>query len=243
MARLTQPPLAQASAPAELHDALPLVGVGIGIGISGGVGTSADRQDIERAHQLALWLHEAAQGSATAFEAFYEATSRPALALIRRVIGSDWAEDVLAETFIQAWTDAKRFDAARGNAFAWLLTMARSRALDRLRAERVRHGGLAAAPEQIDDDALGAEAGLAALSVETSPETLLVHTQTASMVQRALADLSAHERWVIALAYYQDLSHSEIAKRTGLPLGTVKSHAARGQAKLRNALAAHRIHF
>lgn len=182
-----------------------------------------------RDEQLALWLRAAAGGDARAFEHLYRATARVALVLARRIVGPDQAEDVLADAYLQAWREAGRFDPLRGNALAWLLTITRSRALDRLRQERLRHGGLRGAPAPDEADL---SAGL-----EPGPDTLLEATQAAQAVHQALATLSANERWVLGLAFYRDLTQTEIATATGLPLGTVKSLMRRSQDKLRQCLA------
>jgi RNA polymerase sigma-70 factor (ECF subfamily) len=178
--------------------------------------------------RLAALVAAAARGDGRAFESFYEATARLALAVVRRIVGSAHAEDVLADCYFQAWREASRFDASRGSALAWLLTMARSRALDRLRQELLRHGGAAGAPA-LDAEALAGSA--------PGPDELLESTQAHSRLHAALAALSANERWVLGLAYFRDLRQPEIARATGLPLGTVKSLMTRAQHKLRARLA------
>jgi RNA polymerase sigma-70 factor (ECF subfamily) len=177
---------------------------------------------------LAALLHAAARGDARAFEQFYGATCRQALAVVRRITGTALAEDVLSDCYFQAWRDAARFDAARGDAIAWLLTIARSRALDRMRKETLRHGGLSGAPEF--DPATCEDVQV------PGPEALLQGLQERSHLHAALAALSANERWVLGLAYYRDFTQAEIAGITQLPLGTVKSLMTRAQHKLREAL-------
>jgi RNA polymerase sigma-70 factor, ECF subfamily len=178
--------------------------------------------------QLAALLASAAGGDARAFEQFYDATARQAMAVVRRVTGEAYAEDVLSDCYFQAWRNAAQFDPARGSALAWLLTMARSRALDRMRQETLRHGGLSGAPE-FDADAEQA-------THDPGPETLLETTQAHSRVHAALAQLSANERWVLGLAFFRDCTQSEIATLTGMPLGTVKSLITRAQHKMRETL-------
>lgn len=179
------------------------------------------------AHHAAL-LAAAAQGDARAFEEFYRLTIDLATAVVRRIAGPNQTEDVLSDAYFQAWQQARQFDPLRGSALSWFLTTARSRALDRWRAERLRHGGLDGAPE-FDAPALQDEAS-------PGPDTLLEATQAGQHLHAALTRLSANERWVLGLAYYRDLTHSEIAALTGLPLGTVKSLISRSQSKLREAL-------
>lgn len=181
-----------------------------------------------RDEQLAALVTASASGDAQAFERFYNCTVRHALAVVRRIAGDVHAEDVLSDCYFQAWQNAGRFDAQRGSALTWLLTMARSRALDRLRQEALRHGGLAGAP-RFDADTHEE-------SSTPGPEALLDSLQTCTALRAALARLSANERWVLGLAYFRDCTHAQIAAQTGLPLGTVKSLITRAQHKLRQVL-------
>jgi len=178
--------------------------------------------------QLAALLASAAGGDARAFEQFYDATARQAMAVVRRVTCDAYAEDVLSDCYFQAWRNAAQFDPARGSALAWLLTMARTRALDRMRQETLRHGGLSGAPEFDADSEQAAQ--------DCGPEALLETTQAHTRVHAALAQLSANERWVLGLAFFRDCTQSEIAALTGMPLGTVKSLITRAQHKMRETL-------
>jgi RNA polymerase sigma-70 factor, ECF subfamily len=184
--------------------------------------------DALRNRELAAMIVSAAAGDARAFEVFYERTVHFVNAIVRRIVGNNHLEDVLADAYFQAWRDASRFDQSRGNAMSWIITIARSRALDRLRQENVRHAGMSGAP---DADAHATEDEAA-----PGPDTLLEQLQSTSALNRAMATLSANERWCLALAYYREHSHSEIAAFTGLPLGTVKSLINRSQQKLRELL-------
>lgn len=180
---------------------------------------------VERDAGLAQLLHAAAAGSASAFEAFYDATIGYAQALGRRMVRPADLEDLLAEVFFQAWREAARFDAQRGSAVTWLLTLVRSRALDLLRHQRASPEVEAMGdPPEIAGDGLG-------------PDELMSGMQSGGRLHGALAQLSSNERWVLGLAYYRELSHREICEQTGLPLGTVKSLILRAQAKLREQLA------
>jgi RNA polymerase sigma-70 factor (ECF subfamily) len=175
---------------------------------------------------LATLLQSAAAGNARAFDAFYTATVRQAMSLARRIAGDAYAEDVLAEAYFQAWREAGRFDVQRGNAIAWLLTITRSRALDRLRQEALRHAGGSASAR--DEDA-------GPPCQEPGPPDLLESIEARSRLHDLIAELSPNERWVLGLAYFRDHTQSEIAQITGLPLGTVKSLILRAQHKLRDA--------
>lgn len=185
---------------------------------------AADQGDV----QLAPLLSAAATGNARAFEEFYNLTIRHATAVVRRIVGDNHLEDVLSDAYFQAWREAARFDAGRGSARGWLLAIARSRALDRLRQERVRHAGMRGAPAPVDeaDEDHG----------QPGPDELLAATEASTQLHAAVARLSSNERWVLGLAYFRDYNHGEIAALTQLPLGTVKSLIHRAQRKLRDAL-------
>lgn len=181
----------------------------------------------ERDRRLAALMAATVAGDARAFEAFYDTTVAYAHALAWRMVSGADIDDLLADTYFQAWREAPRFDPARGSAVTWLLTLLRSRALDLLRRRR-------AAP---DGEALAEPAVGEALPDERpGPDELLAGCEAGTRLHAALATLAPKERWVLGLAYYRDLSHSEICAATGLPLGTVKSLILRAQQRLRHAL-------
>ncbi len=190
--------------------------------------TNAPDTDAARLAALATLVLAAANGDAKSFELFYERTVHHTSAIARRIVGNNHLEDVLSEAYFQAWRDASRFDAKRGNAMAWIVTIARTRALDRVRQENVRHAGLAGAPD--------ADAHTYEDDQTPGPDTWLEQIQAASALHAAIRTLSANERWCLSLAYYRELSHHEIAMLTGLPLGTVKSLINRSQQKIREIL-------
>jgi RNA polymerase sigma-70 factor, ECF subfamily len=184
--------------------------------------------DAERARrdaELDALLQQAACGDAEAFARFYDVSHALAQALARRIVRGPEVDDVLAEAFFQAWREAPRFDAARGSAASWLLLMVRSRAIDTVRRR------LPAADQGGDDELLAALATPA-----PGPDDTAACNRTTHRLHAALALLSSQQRWVITLAYFRDLSHAAISQATGLPLGTVKSLALRGQRKLRQAM-------
>lgn len=178
-----------------------------------------------RDERLAGLLARSAAGDAVAFEAFYDSCIVHARTLARRMLRDADLDDVLADAFFQAWREASRFDPRRGGPLTWLLTIVRTRALDCLRQRASR---LAAGSEEEAEEILSEQPG---------PAELLAQVQAGSRIQRALAELSAQERWLLALAYYRDLTHVQIAAATALPLGTVKSCLLRAQQKLRERLA------
>ena len=158
-------------------------------------------------------LRAIASGSEPAFEELRGRYGRAVERVCRAVAGSE-REDCEQEVFARVWGKAALFDPARGSAAAWLLTLARRTALNQLAARRsptpVDHQPVAGAAEQTDVDAF--------------------------WLETALARLSEHERTVIELAYYGDLSESTIARRLRVPLGSVKSWKRRGLNRLATLL-------
>jgi RNA polymerase sigma-70 factor, ECF subfamily len=151
---------------------------------------------------------------------------------VLRIVGNpDDAEEVLEETFWQAWRQAGRYEPGRGGIGTWLVMMARSRALDRVRSRRrsreERWDPLAEPPETgIDDDA-----------VAPSPLEDTQADELRRVVARAIAKLPPEQRETVELAYFRGMSQSEIAEATGQPLGTVKTRARLALQKLGEALA------
>ena len=142
---------------------------------------------------------------------------------------ADEAEDVVEETFWQAWRSAARYDGARSGGSTWLVMIARSRALDRLRAQR-RRADWTAAPSTAGallDEAMARESGATALPEQAEHWALLVE---------AIGALPAEQREALELAFFGGLSHSEIAAQTAQPLGTVKTRIRLAMEKLRQRL-------
>lgn len=157
----------------------------------------------------------------TAMEEAYAVYSRALLSYLRRYVGPDDAEDALQRTFLDAWTSAARYD-PRQRFSTWLFTIAHRRAVDMLRARRHDVVSVDAARDLVGED--GRE------TVERFADAADVHA--------ALAELPEHEREVLVLAYFSGLTQREIAARIDLPLGTVKSRAARGTRRLGDLLSA-----
>jgi RNA polymerase sigma-70 factor (ECF subfamily) len=177
----------------------------------------------------AAWLARAAAGDGAALAPLYDLHARAIYSLALRVLGDEAdAEDVLQEVFTQAWRQAGRYDAARGTVVAWLLTMARTRAIDRLRARQARPD--TGAPQ--GDNALR---DLPTFAVD--PGDALSAVRDAERVREALGYLPPVQRLAIELAYFEGLTQSQIAERLEQPLGTVKTRIRLGLLKLRDALA------
>jgi RNA polymerase sigma-70 factor (ECF subfamily) len=160
-------------------------------------------------------------GNTRALEELYERYGDLLYSLALRIVrrGAE-AEEVCQEAWVQAWRGAARYDAARGSVGAWLVTLARSRAIDRLRSEGARARAESAAGA--DPPGVAADA-----SVEAG------HRQMSERVTAALARLDARQRQVLELAYFSGLTQSEIASKLDAPLGTVKSWTRQGLMRLR----------
>jgi RNA polymerase sigma factor (sigma-70 family) len=176
--------------------------------------------------QLAGWIERIAEHDERALTALYDATVSRVHGLVLRVVRrAALAEEVVEDTYFQVWRQAVRFDPRRGPALAWLLAMARSRAIDALRREaRFQH-------DSLDEDGAAAVAGDA-----PGADALLELARGHAGLQTALLQLAAQPRQLVALAFLRGLSHEEIASQTALPLGTVKSQIRRALITLRDLL-------
>lgn len=169
-------------------------------------------------------------GDAVALRTLYDVCAGRAMSIAYRVLASrSEAEEVVQETFVQVWRQAASYDASRGGAMAWIATIVRSRALDRLRARAASERAVARSEDEADAPATAA-----------APAELAAQRELRAQVMAALAALPVEQRSAIELAYYEGLSHSEIAARLGDPLGTVKTRVRLGLAKLATVLGAHR---
>ena len=166
----------------------------------------------------------AAAGDERAVGLLYDRYGTVLYAVAFRVLGERAdAEEVVLEAFTQAWRDAPRFEPGRGSVAGWLTTIARSRALDLVRA-RTRRSRITAA------------AAAEAPAAPPGPDSALDHEERRREVRRALDALSPTQRQAIELAYFEGLSQSEIAERLQEPLGTIKTRVRLGMQKLRECL-------
>lgn len=159
-----------------------------------------------------------------AFSALYEQLLERVYGLVLRITRhSQLAEEVTEDVFWQVWRQAPRFDAQRGSVVAWIMTIARSRALDALRRL----------------DTMECEEGAAEnlFMAGDNPQDLLSAVEEGCRIHEALQQLSPLPRQLVALAFFRGLSHDEIALHTDLPLGTVKSHIRRALISLKQTLA------
>ena len=176
-----------------------------------------------------LAIQAVARGSGDAVAELYDRHGATVYGLALRVLGQpDLAEEVVQDVFAQVWRDAGRYDAGRSTVAGWIVMLTRTRAIDRLRARRARPD-LAAGVDPVEAVPLP--------SADRTPETSTLVAEDTRLVRGALARLPEQFRSLIELAYYEGLTHSEIAARTGIPLGTVKTRLRSAMGSLRSALA------
>ncbi|MFN0099507.1 MAG: sigma-70 family RNA polymerase sigma factor [Gemmatimonadaceae bacterium] len=162
----------------------------------------------------------------------YDRYAPSLLGLIQRIVRERAdAEAVLMATFLQAWRSAASFDPSRGSLLSWLATIARSRAVDSARSGARRERREQLVTEQ---DAPIAEAEAPG---NTDPLEGITQQERRTAIEAALTSLSAPQRTVIELAFFEGLTHVEIAERLAEPLGTIKTRIRQGMIKLRDLLA------
>lgn len=173
-------------------------------------------------------LQAVARRDEAAFAELYDRLSRPVFSLVVRVLRSRAeAEEVLQEAFWQIWERAPDYRADLGSPFCWIVTIARRKAIDRLRANARHLQRIEEARNSRNDDDCVAPAGLDALAAD----------ERGTAVRSALAGLNPEERRAIALAFFDGLTHDEIASVVQAPVGTIKARIRRGMLKLKPALA------
>ncbi len=183
----------------------------------------------ERARFDAELMRRMGRSDREAFAQLYDRFSRPLYATALRILNSAAdAEDVVQDVFLALWEKAADFDASRGSAFAWAVTLTRNRAIDRVRMRQRRSELLATTT---DEDA-GLQPGDAGPS---SPEELVFREQ-AGVVRAAVAALPAEQQRAVELAFFGGLTQQEIAAKLSEPLGTVKARIRRGLLRLRETL-------
>jgi RNA polymerase sigma-70 factor (ECF subfamily) len=169
-----------------------------------------------------------AAGSSDALSRLYDRHAAVVYGLARRIVARlEDAEEVVQDVFSQVWREAARYERGRATVAGWLVMLTRTRAIDRVRARRAR-----------PDQQLATDPDLAPPAVSTSrnPEQITIASDAARHVTKALDLLPGEQRALVELAYYQGLTHSEIAEQTGVPLGTVKTRLRSAMGTLREAL-------
>lgn len=174
-------------------------------------------------------IAQTAQGDQAALSTLYDRTSPQVYGLALKILGDrEAAEEVTLDVYTQVWRQAHTYDESRGTPGAWLMILARTRAIDRFRAGYAERGKL----DSLDVATLFVSDGL-------NPEQETSEQERRRLVRQALSNLSVEQREAIALAYFWGLSQSEIAAKLQLPLGTVKTRVRLGMMKLRELLAPH----
>jgi RNA polymerase sigma-70 factor (ECF subfamily) len=172
----------------------------------------------------AALMRRVAEGDQAAVAALYDRYAALVLTQARRILrNAQAAEELLEDIFVELWRRADRYDPTRGTPTTYIVTLTRSRAIDRLRADSRGHAAsLAETPEPSCPAA--------------PPERALVDQDRQTQMAKALSELSADQRQAIELSFYDDLSHADIAQRLGKPLGTVKTWIRQGLIRLRDCL-------
>ena len=186
---------------------------------------TAQLQIIEQDNRLRALLGGIARQDEAALAQFYDASIGRVYGLALRITGrADAAEEVASDVYLQVWRHAHDYDPARGRVAAWLLTICRTRAIDHLRRREP-------AEPLADADLLSAQDGSA-----SDPQDLLAASRDHSELHAALERLTPIQRQLLALAFFRGLTHDEIARHSGMPLGSVKTHIRRALGALRSLL-------
>jgi RNA polymerase sigma-70 factor, ECF subfamily len=177
--------------------------------------------------QPATLIERIAQGQQDALAQLYDETSPMINGLLRRMLERpEDAEEVLLDVYMKAWKFAGSYSAERGSVQAWLLTMARNAAIDRIRQRRAQPKVLAFEPELMPEP----------VSADHSPEEQTSQGERRRRVRQVIDELPREQREALTLAYFGGLTHAELAQRLGEPLGTIKSRIRMGLIRLRGLL-------
>ena len=194
--------------------------------------TISNRSTLD-AGQMHIWLVAVARQDASAFRALYEATSPKLFGFVLRILQKrELAEEVLQESFVNIWNNASSYQSSLAAPMTWMTTIVRNRAFDLLRklSNGQQHN------IEIDAEYFDADVMSALESGEATPLQALELSQDAAALASCMSRLEAMHRQAMALAFYHDLSHSEVAEQMNLPMGTVKTWIRRGLDKLRTCL-------
>lgn len=180
--------------------------------------------------QLKTWLMAAGQRDAAAFRALYDASSSKLFGFALRILHKrELAEEVLQESFVAIWNNAANYQSHLAAPMTWMATIVRNKAFDHLRRSD--------AAVEIDADQFDGEVMNALQDPQATPIEALQMSGDAKALAWCMSALEGAHRQVVALAYFHDLSHSEVAAQMKLPIGTVKTWIRRSLEKLRVCLA------
>lgn len=182
------------------------------------------------ADQLRTWLQGAARRDATAFRALYDATSPKLFGFALRIVGKrELAEEALQDAFVAIWNGAGSYQRELAAPMTWMTTIVRNKALDLLR----RQGGEA----EIDRQVFDSEIVNALQDPRANPIDALLISRDAKALAYCMSTLEGLHRQVVGLAFFHDLSHSEVAQQMAIPIGTVKTWIRRSLERLKTCLA------
>jgi RNA polymerase sigma-70 factor (ECF subfamily) len=188
----------------------------------------------QRSQELAQLLARSALGDRAAFKRLYDLSCGHLFAVILRIQRDrSLAEDLLQEVYVNAWKAAASFDAQRAQPLTWLTQIARNKAIDSLRRAQSQPR-LESVHRDADDDRPDADQHL--VDESPGPAALLERASDARQLGHCMQGLSAPQRQSVALAFFDGLSHAEVAEQLRQPLGTVKSWVRRALATLKNCL-------
>jgi RNA polymerase sigma-70 factor (ECF subfamily) len=161
---------------------------------------------------------------------FYDDAARPLFSLAYRMLGNlEESEEVIQDAFLQIWIKAGKFDAAKGQAFHWALSITRHLCIDRLRSRQRRSRVIVALDNDQDPEPIS----------QLTPAETSLDRQDAAAIRAAVNDLPKDQRQAIEMAFFAGLTHPEIATALQEPLGTIKARIRRGMLKLRDTLQSH----
>lgn len=190
----------------------------------------------DRSRELAQLLGRAGLGDRAAFATLYQRTSAHLFAVILRINRDRaQAEDILQEVYVNVWRSAQSFDAAQSQPLTWLTSVARNRAIDSLRRAQSQPQ-IQAATTSGGDDAEDVDVYDQVADDSAGPLELLSRASDARALSHCMSSLSAQQRQSVALAFFDGLSHAEVAEQMRQPLGTVKSWVRRALMALKGCL-------
>ena len=182
----------------------------------------SERSSEER--DLQLLVSRISQGDEDAMRVFYDMTVRLVYGLSYRIVSnSEDAEEVALEVYLYVWKNACQYDPELSKPLTWLFMLTRSRAIDKVRKS--------AKSVQIDDNI-----DESSITENENPEASHIAYETRKIIKYAMSQLSSKQKEVIELSYYYQYSHSEIAQRVGIPVGSVKSTIRLAMVKLKNII-------
>ena len=180
--------------------------------------------------QLRTWLQAAGKGDAPAFRSLYDASAAKLFGFALRILHKrELAEEVMQESFVAIWNNAANYQSHLAAPMTWMATIVRNKAFDHLRRST--------AAVEIDAEQFDSEVINALQDPQRTPIEALQMSGDAKALAWCMSALEGAQRQVVALAYYHDLSHSEVANQMKLPIGTVKTWIRRSLEKLRTCLA------